>query len=1292
MLSLMSDGPSPSVETDTSGNDVHALAEEFLDRCRRGEKPSVEQYAHDYPQWSERIRALFPVMMTEHLKPESQDVADILDQWHTRRETPSRLGDFRIIREVGRGGMGVVYEAEQVSLGRRVALKVLPRQLLLDARVQQRFEREAKAAAKLHHTNIVPVFGVGEHEGTHYYAMQFIPGRGLDEVLAELKQIRLDSPGIPLPSVSLRIAHRPDRLGKDVARSLMAGQFVSHTVADSSYDPDQTVAAASADAVAIGTAAIENIPGGKRTGDAETASESARLDVSLASPSSVILRGQSSSSSSTRLRKHTYWHSVAQIGIQAAQALQYAHEQGVLHRDIKPSNLMLDLYGTVWVTDFGLAKAEDAQNLTEHGDILGTIRYMPPEAFEGRFDGRSDVYSLGMTLYQLLALRPAFEEPDRHRLIKLVTTAEATPLHRINPQIPLDLVTIVHKAIDRDPKHRYPTPGEMAEDLHRFLEDVPIRARRISTVERCVRWARQNQLLATTIAVAASLVLALAVSSTIAAGYFRGLSQDLEKARNKAITTSNEKAKLAEALEGEQQELALQLALGYMQRGLLLCEQGDVSKGLLWLTRALQSLPAGNEKVDRVIRTNLAAWQRQLASPVAIMQHPDEIRNATFSPDGKSILTACEDHMARLWAVPSGELIGQPMEHRDAVDVAIFSPDGHAVATASLDGTARLWNATTCAPQGMPLRHEGPVIAVAFSPDGKTILTGSTDGTARLWRFPSGEPVTAPLRHGSAVEAVCFAPTGKFAATASWDRTVRLWDAASGDSLGEPLQHKSPVLAIAFSPDGKKLLSGTEDGMVQLWDTESRERMAISMRHARSVYALGFSSDGRRVFTASDDATAQVWNAANGEGIGKAAVHQVITRTAAFSPDGNLLVTGSDDHTARIWDANTGLSMSAALLHQGAVRNVEFSPGGEFLLTASHDATVRLWKAPCGLPTEKSLPGQGRMYDAQFSSDASRLVTSSTDTSLVQVWNTETWEVVGEPIQQMAYVVAINSDASRLLIGSNDNAIQIWDGLTGKPAEGRLLHQSPVRKAVFGPGGRLVLTACRDHTAWVWELDTRKVKFGPLPIQRTVHALAYSPDGLRFVTASGPQQGTVQLWNAETGAVIATLPHQGKLGDIAFSRPGDVFLTGSFDRQARLWESGTGRQIGEPYPHPGPIDAVAISPDASTILVGGYDRTARLWDVASATPIGPPTVHEAAVRAVAFRPDGRTYLTVGRNGSLRSGEIPPPLAGEVDRLVLWSQVITSMELTAGGSVSVLDAHMWNERRRKLGELTGEPLP
>src|SRR5207249_4318711 len=188
----------------------------------------------------------------------------------------------------------------------------------------------------------------------------------------------------------------------------------------------------------------------------------------------------------------TYWQSVAQIGRQVADALEYAHRQGIQHRDIKPSNLLLDTTGTVWVADFGLAKADDQQNLTHTGDVLGTLRYMPPEAFDGKADARGDVYSLGLTLYELLAFRPAFDEKERNRLIKQVTTAEPARLDRLNRELPRDLVTIVHKAIERDLGHRYPTAAELEADLQRFLADEPIQARRQTQLERYVRWARRN--------------------------------------------------------------------------------------------------------------------------------------------------------------------------------------------------------------------------------------------------------------------------------------------------------------------------------------------------------------------------------------------------------------------------------------------------------------------------------------------------------------------------------------------------------------------------------------------------------------------------------------------------------------------------------------------------------------------------------------------------------------------------------------------------------------------------------
>src|SRR5262249_276440 len=257
-----------------------------------------------------------------------------------------QLGDYRIIREVGKGGMGSVYEAEQVSLGRHVALKVLPKKMLLDSKQKRRFERESRAAAKLHHTNIVPVFGVGEHEGLPYYVMQFIQGLGLDEVLDELRRMQK---GPSAPTTESGARNDPRNLtAADVARSLLTGAFEANVP----VTVDGPVAKEE-------RAATESAPSPQAGQLSHTFSVSS---------SSVILPGRREPPGRSRRGKTTYWQSAANIGLQVANALEYPHSQGILHRDIKPSNLLLDNRGTVWVADFGLAKAEDQQNLTHTGD------------------------------------------------------------------------------------------------------------------------------------------------------------------------------------------------------------------------------------------------------------------------------------------------------------------------------------------------------------------------------------------------------------------------------------------------------------------------------------------------------------------------------------------------------------------------------------------------------------------------------------------------------------------------------------------------------------------------------------------------------------------------------------------------------------------------------------------------------------------------------------------------------------------------------------------------------------
>jgi len=399
---------------DTDSSIVEVLAEEFTARLRRGETPSIAEYADAHPEQAEEIRqALESVAMIEQLARRRERQRSL----NSAGQPPEQLGDFRIVREIGRGGMGVVYEAEQVSLGRRVAVKVLPRQMLLDPKQAKRFEREAQTAAKLHHTNIVPVFGVGEDEGYHYYVMQLIDGTGLDGPLAEAR-------------------------------------------------------------------------------------EEERADTTPALPGLDITT------------QRDYWSAVARIGIQAADALDYAHAQGTLHRDIKPANLLLDEKGVVWIADFGLARAIEQDNATQTGGVAGTLRYMAPEQFSGQTDPRSDVYSLGLTLYELLALKPAYDESHPSSLIQRINQTEATRLRKINPSIPRDLETIVAKATAHEPADRYSSAAELAHDLRCYLDDRPIHAKRTTVVEHLWRWSRRNPLLAAMSAASILLLLAVTALST----------------------------------------------------------------------------------------------------------------------------------------------------------------------------------------------------------------------------------------------------------------------------------------------------------------------------------------------------------------------------------------------------------------------------------------------------------------------------------------------------------------------------------------------------------------------------------------------------------------------------------------------------------------------------------------------------------------------------------------------------------------------------------------------------------
>ncbi len=385
--------------------------------------------------------------------------------------TPKLLGDFRLLRELGRGGMGTVFEAEQISMGRHVALKVLPFAALVHENSLQRFRNEVRAAAALNHPHIVPVYSIGEERGIHFYAMQLVRGQTLADMIDGLRK----------------------------ANRMAAG------------------------------------------------SEAPTVDSSVTTPTETKRDAQGRISTAADLGSSTEaYRTAARLGIQAAEALQHAHDQGVLHRDIKPSNLMLNREGKLYVTDFGLARIEADAGMTMTGDILGTLRYMAPEQALAKrvvVDHRADIYSLGATLYELLTLQPAFGETDRSELLKQIAFQDPRPLRKLDGHMPAELETIVLKAMAKNPDDRYETAQQLAGDLQAFVEDRPIKAKPPTLLNRAAKWSRRHRAVATVIGVAGLLALVLVVGSSIA-----------------ALLLAREQDATAQALQvSEQKERALQV-------------------------------------------------------------------------------------------------------------------------------------------------------------------------------------------------------------------------------------------------------------------------------------------------------------------------------------------------------------------------------------------------------------------------------------------------------------------------------------------------------------------------------------------------------------------------------------------------------------------------------------------------------------------------------------------------------------------------------------------------------------
>jgi serine/threonine protein kinase/WD40 repeat protein len=851
----------PPADVDPADDEAARVFEEYMVSIEAGLPPDPEGLLGRYPELADRLRAF--LYITGWVGRVAGDPAPPLD-------------DYRIIREIACGGMGVVYEAEQRSRGRRVALKVLPHAAALDPRQLARFRNEVRAAQMLRHAHVVPVTSFGCERGVYSYAMQYIEGQNLAEL-------------------------------------------------------------------------IEGFKTGRGGGRAD----------------------------------RDRFARVARWGMQAAEALDHAHEQGVLHRDIKPSNLLVDTRGNLWVTDFGLARVRGEDGLTRTGDRLGTLRYMSPEQALARrvvIDGRTDIYALGVTLYELLALRPAFDGRDDREVLRQIAEEEPPPLRRLDPAIPRHLETIVHKAMAKEREDRYATARELADDLKSCIEGRPIRARPPSLLDRLARWARHHP----PVVVSALVILAVAVVSLII-GTVMVAREQSRTARELLIQrlVIHQRSPHSDGWFDRDWDLIREAARsgwdddGTLQRqavGILdgldaspvkrFAEFGALALAFDRDGRRLLMGPATDpDDGAKVLGTRV--WDGTSRPPAALADAGEG--PVGFEPSGRPVQLQCrrDEGTLMLKALGRGEVIQRfeipgRIEGQDLPSVAM-QPDGSLVAAAARSrdepGVVLVWDGRT----GERLQKlAGRAECLTFSPDGTLVAGGEGNGRVNVWELTSGR-VVATLRNSSMpIRCLAFGPDRRRGPRRNWllaagdaGGTVTVWDVAESIPRSCCRGARWDVTAVAFSPDGMTLAS-TGRGATKVWDLETG-RLMLDVGVDSFMFGLAFTPDGRHLAVGDRGGFGRlgnvtVWQLEEGRGV--RSLRGLLGRVVkvVLSPDGRHVAGLTQDWHVAIWDLARSQLLHVLEVPQGRFADnsgLAFSPDGlRFAFSAGREA--RLWDLKTG--------------------------------------------------------------------------------------------------------------------------------------------------------------------------------------------------------------------------------------------------------------------------------------------------------------------------------------------------------